>query len=75
MSKPPQVRPKDLVKALQKAGFVKARQTGSHVYLKHPDGRLTSVSVHPGTVPSGTMRAILEQTHLTADKLKKMLNF
>lgn len=71
--RPPQIRPKDLVKALQKAGFVKIRQTGSHVYLKHSDGRLTSVSVHPGTIPTGTMRAILEQTHLTAEKLKKLI--
>ena len=73
MSKPPQIRPKDLVKALQKAGFVRTRQTGSHVHLKHSDGRLTSVSIHLGTVPSGTMRAILEQTHLTAEKLKTIL--
>ncbi|MBI3289842.1 type II toxin-antitoxin system HicA family toxin [Candidatus Microgenomates bacterium] len=73
MSKPPVVKTKDLVKALQKAGFSKVRQTGSHVYLRHSDGRLTSVSVHPGTVPLGTMRAILEQTHLTAEKLKKFL--
>lgn len=73
MSKPPQVRPKDLVKALQKAGFAKIRQTGSHVYLRHSDGRLTSVSVHPGTIPPGTMRAILEQTHLTAIEIKKYL--
>lgn len=73
MSKPPQVRPKDLVKALQKAGFGKIRQTGSHVYLKHSNGLSTSVSIHPGTIPPGTMRAILEQTHLTTEKLKKLL--
>lgn len=36
MSKPPQVRPKDLVKALQKAGFVEIRQTGSHFILGIP---------------------------------------
>lgn len=73
MSKPPQVRPKDLVKALQKAGFVKTRQTGSHLHLKYPNGRQTSVSIHPGTVPSGTMKAILEETGLTVEKLKKLL--
>lgn len=73
MSKPPQVRPKDLVKALQKAGFVKIRQTGSHVYLRHTDNRLTSVSVHPGIIPPGTMRAILEQIQLTGEELKKLL--
>lgn len=73
MSRPPQVRPKDLVKALLKVGFTKDRQTGSHVYLKHPDGRLTSVSIHPVTIPLGTMRAILKQIKIKAEELKKFL--
>jgi len=73
MSRSPQIRPKDLVKALIKTGFIQDRQTGSHVYLKHPDGRLTSVSVHPGTIPSGTMRAILKQVKIKAEDLKKLL--
>lgn len=73
MSKPPQVRPKDLVKALQKAGFVKIRQTGSHVYLKHPDGRLTSVSIHPKPIPTGTLRAILRQIRIKPEELKELV--
>lgn len=60
MSKLPQVRPKDLLRALIKYGFAKSRQTGSHVHLKHPDGRLTSVSIHPKPIPTGTMWAILK---------------
>lgn len=73
MSKPPQIRPKDLVKTLLKLGFKTDHQTGSHVHLKHSDGRLTSISVHPGTIPSGTMRAILKQTKIKAEELKKLL--
>lgn len=73
MSRPPQVRPKDLVKALLKVGFTKDHQTGSHIYLKHSDGRLTSVSIHPGTIPLGTMRAILKQTKIKSEELKKLL--
>lgn len=73
MSRPPQIRPKDLVKALLKTGFIKDRQTGSHIYLKHSDGRLTSVSIHPGIIPLGTMRAILKQIKIKAEELKKLL--
>lgn len=73
MTKLPQVRPKDLVKALEKARFVKSRQTGSHLYLKHSDGRLTSVSIHPKPVPTGTLRAILKQTQLKPEELKELL--
>lgn len=73
MTKLPQIRPKDLVKALEKAGFIKSRQTGSHLYLKHPDGRLTSVSIHPKPIPTGTLRAILKQTQLKPEELKELL--
>lgn len=73
MSKLPQVRPKDLLKALLKNGFMKDRKTGSHVYLKHPDGRFTSISIHPGTIPVGTLRAILRQVKVKPEDLKKFL--
>jgi predicted RNA binding protein YcfA (HicA-like mRNA interferase family) len=73
MSILPQVRPKDLLKALKKEGFEISRKTGSHAHLKHPDGRLTSVSVHPGVIPTGTLGAILKQTKLTIEKLKRLL--
>ncbi len=71
MSRPPQVGPKDLVKALIKCGFREDHTTGSHVYLKHPDGRLTSVSIHPGTIPLGTLRAILKQTQIESGEFEK----
>lgn len=73
MSHLPQVRPKDLLKALLKARFMKDHQTGSHVYLKHPDGRITSISIHPGTLPTGTLRAILRQVKVKPEDLKKFL--
>ncbi len=52
---------------------MKDRQTGSHVYLKHPDGRFTSISIHPGTIPGGTLRAILKQVRIKPEELKKFL--
>ena len=34
---------------------------GSHVRLRHPDGRVTTVPVHPGeTLRPGTLLAILK---------------
>lgn len=70
MTKLPQIRPKDLLKSLQKKGFVRVHQTGSHAHLKHSDGRLTSISIHPGAIPKGTLKAILEQTKLKPEDLK-----
>jgi predicted RNA binding protein YcfA (HicA-like mRNA interferase family) len=52
---------------LQRAGFVIKRQSGSHVVLRHPDGRQTYVAMHPGDIPSGTFRSILKQSGLRHD--------
>jgi predicted RNA binding protein YcfA (HicA-like mRNA interferase family) len=37
-----------VIKALAKIGFQSVRQKGSHLIMKHPDGRSTVVPVHPG---------------------------
>ena len=57
---------------LQRAGFVIKRQSGSHVVLRHADGRQTYVAMHPGDVPSGTFRSILKQAGLTEDQFRKL---
>jgi len=56
---------KEVLRRLERAGFVVRRQSGSHVVLRHPDGRQTYVPMHTGEVPSGTFRAILKQAGLT----------
>lgn len=73
MSKFPQVKPKQLLKAVQKEGFKIKKQRGSHIDLRHPDGRRTTVSMHNKTVPKRTLKKILNQTELTVEKLKKLL--
>ena len=57
---------------LQAAGFVIRRQSGSHVVLRHPDGRQTYVAMHPGDIPQGTLRALLRQAGLTEEEFKKL---
>lgn len=47
MSKLPLVTGGELIKILQKIGFSKIRREGSHVFLRHPDGRTTVVPDHP----------------------------
>ncbi len=57
---------------LQHAGFVIKRQSGAHVILRHPDGRQTYVAMHPGDIPTGTLRAILKQAHLTPEEFNRL---
>jgi predicted RNA binding protein YcfA (HicA-like mRNA interferase family) len=44
----PSVRGERIVRALERAGFKVARVAGSHHIMRHPDGRGTTVPVHPG---------------------------
>lgn len=55
---------------LRRRGFVPIRQSGSHVVLKHPDGRWTTVPRHKGQdLSKGTLRQILRETGLTVSEL------
>ena len=61
---------REVLARLQRAGFVIRRQSGSHVVLRHPDGRQTYVAMHTADVPTGTFRAILKQAGLTEEAFK-----
>lgn len=38
---------REVIKALSKLGFAARHTKGAHVFLKHTDGRTTTVPVHP----------------------------
>ncbi|MBN2392879.1 MAG: type II toxin-antitoxin system HicA family toxin [Anaerolineae bacterium] len=70
----PVVRSSVLIKALQKAGFEVMRQRGSHVRLRHPDGRIVTVPVHAGQdVGRGLLRKILRDAELSVEELLRLL--
>lgn len=70
MSKlPTNIKGRDLIKILEKLGFVQTGSQGSHFRLKHSDGRWTQVAVHVKPIPKGTLRAILRQTRLDVKDL------
>ncbi len=63
---------REILARLKKAGFEVKRQSGSHVVLRHPNGRQTYVAMHPGDVPTGTFKKILKQADLTEDDFEKL---
>jgi predicted RNA binding protein YcfA (HicA-like mRNA interferase family) len=53
---------KDLIKILEKIGFVVVRINGSHHRMKHADGRVTTIPVHKNEdLPRGLMRKIIRE--------------
>ena len=62
-----------VVKILEKVGFQKVRQKGSHVFLKHPDGRITIIPVHRGEeIGRGLLRKIIKDAKLTIEDFLKL---
>jgi predicted RNA binding protein YcfA (HicA-like mRNA interferase family) len=64
--------PREVIAKLKRAGFEEVRQTGSHLFLRHSDGRLTFVAMHRGDIPLGTMRKILKQANLTEEQFNQL---
>jgi len=74
MTRLPRLKARQLVRALQRAGFQVIRIRGSHHYLRHPDGRATVVPVHAGeTIGPGLLVAILRDAELSAEQLRDLL--
>jgi len=74
MTRVPRLGGREAVRALERAGFAVQRSRGSHVFLKHSDGRATVVPVNSGeTIGPGLMRAILRDAELTVEELEGFL--
>ena len=44
----PMLKARDVMRALRSLSFSPVRQSGSHVFFEHPDGRATLVPRHGG---------------------------
>ncbi len=70
MTRLPRLKGKELVRILEGVGFTVIRTRGSHVFLKHPDGRATTVPVHTGeTLGPGLLRSILRDIEMSMENL------
>lgn len=71
----PQLKPKELIKILERFGFDARRQTGSHVILRHPETKLiVSVPVHTRDIKHGLLLGILKQANISKKQLLKILH-
>ena len=77
MPRQPRATGAETVRALQRAGWVVARQRGSHALLVHPDkpGRQpVTVPVHAGRIlKPKTLASILDQAGLSVDEMRRLL--
>ena len=59
-------KPKEIIKILRKLGFVKKRQTGSHIIMFNPISKVTiPVPLHLKDVKRGLLFGIIKQANST----------
>jgi len=73
-SKYPVLSPQQIIKALEKLGFEKVSQKGSHVEYKKPSNpsRVVIIPMHH-EVAKGTLKSILEQAAIELDQFLELL--
>jgi predicted RNA binding protein YcfA (HicA-like mRNA interferase family) len=59
----PRVKPRQVLAALERAGFIIMRSKGSHHFLRHRNdpNRRTVIAIHAEDLPEGTLHDILKQ--------------
>jgi predicted RNA binding protein YcfA (HicA-like mRNA interferase family) len=74
-SRLPAIRAKEVVRALERAGFAQWRQKGSHLTMyRAADGCILTVPMHfSKTVPRGTLRTIIRSAGMTVDDFARLL--
>jgi predicted RNA binding protein YcfA (HicA-like mRNA interferase family) len=61
-----------VIRALGKLGFAEISHRGSHVKLRHADGRTAIVPLHRELAP-GTLRSVLRQARISAGDFVDLL--
>lgn len=71
----PALKPREVMRALERAGFFLHHVRGSHHYLKHPakPGVLVVVPFHAKDVKRGTLSSIIRQAGLTTEEFATLL--
>jgi predicted RNA binding protein YcfA (HicA-like mRNA interferase family) len=71
----PVVTPRQLIRALEQAGFFVHHVRGSHHYLRHPakPGLLLTVPYHSRDLKRGTLRSILRQAGISVSEFVDLL--
>ena len=65
---------REIKRRLERAGFVEARQKGSHVKFVRRLGETVDTVIVPNKreVPIGTLHSILNQAHITIDQWERL---
>jgi len=64
---------REMCKLVEKIGFAKVHQSGSHVRYVHPDGRKTTIPVHGNEeLGKGLLLEILKQIKISREEYEDL---
>ena len=72
MPKLPVLKPRQVIAALEKAGFRQVRQKGSHIQFKRGN-LLVTVPNHPGDLNPQVLKSIIRQAQMTPEEFINLL--
>ncbi len=74
MSRLPRVTAAQIIRVLEKQGYVLTRQSGSHKIYKSKSGKRTTVPFHAGHIlHPKVLKSILADIGLTSDEFERLL--
>lgn len=73
MTKLPRIAGRDCIRALERAGFYRKRQTGSHVVMRRDEPFAQVVVPDHDKLDRGTLRAIIRQAGLSVEDFLQLL--
>ena len=75
MPKLPSVKPKEIIKLLNRLGYIEVRQTGSHKHFRKPGiPGIVTVAFHNKDIKQNTLRSIIRQAGLTVEEFLKLIS-
>lgn len=70
----PALKPKQLIRVLEKSGYYAKRQSGSHVIMVNEElQKAIPVPFHTKDLKKGTLEGILKRARISKDDLRKLL--
>ena len=74
MERLPRITAVEVIKAIKRAGFFLARQSGSHKIFKNKAGKRVTVPYHSGKIIHlKVLHSILRDAELSVEKFKELL--
>lgn len=70
----PVIKPKQLIKVLEKKGCIFKRQTGSHQIFYYPEKeKIITVPIHTKDIKKGLLHSILKELDLPVEEFFELL--